>query len=163
VVEQPRIQDEKPNTSERPDGGRPKNAKDTKPRKQKVVKPLTGPGAANLLIWATSAQKEITDLLQPALLDHYGKSNVRKLTKQEAEEVELSKFVVLSNLKPFIDINQDIIFDVLKTKATVDIDILTQVQQFVKDFVGKNSKTPSVDEMRQIYCLSNSYVKSPLV
>jgi hypothetical protein len=162
VVEQPRVQEENPNTSERPDGGRPKNAFDTQPRKQKVVKPLTGPSTANVLIWATSAQKEITDLLQPALLAHYGKSNVRKLTKQEAEELELSKFVVLSNLKPFTEINEDIIFDILKTNAKVDTHILSQVEQFVKDFVDKNSKTPSVDEMRQIYCLSYSYVKSPL-
>jgi hypothetical protein len=161
-IPEPRIQEENPNTSERPDGGRPKNAFDTQPRKQKVVKPLTGPSTANVLIWATSAQKEITDLLQPALLAHYGKSNVRKLTKQEAEELELSKFVVLSNLKPFTEINEDIIFDILKTNAKVDTHILSQVEQFVKDFVDKNSKTPSVDEMRQIYCLSYSYVKSPL-
>ena len=161
-IPEPRIQEENPNTSERPDGGRPKNAFDTQPRKQKVVKPLTGPSTANVLIWATSAQKEITDLLQPALLAHYGKSNVRKLTKQKAEELELSKFVVLSNLKPFTEINEDIIFDILKTNAKVDTHILSQVEQFVKDFVDKNSKTPSVDEMRQIYCLSYSYVKSPL-
>ena len=123
---------------------------------------MTGPSTANVLIWATSAQNEITDLLQPALLAHYGKSNVRKLTKQEAEELELSKFVVLSSLKPFTEINEDIIFDILKTNAKVDSHILSQVEQFVKDFVDKNSKTPSVDEMRQIYCLSYSYVKSPL-
>ena len=158
----PNPQESKPNTSERPDGGRPKNSFDTQPRKQKVVKPLTGPSSANVLIWATNAQKEISELLQPALLAHYGKSNVRKLTKQEAEELELSKFVVLSNIKPFTNITENIIFDILKTKAKVDTDILIQVEQFVKGFVDKNSKTPSVDEMRQIYCLSYSYAKSPL-
>ena len=67
--------------------------------------------------------------MQPALLAHYGKSNVRKLTKQEAEELELSKFVVLSNLKPFTEINEDIIFDILKTNAKVDTHILSQVEQ----------------------------------
>ena len=158
----PNLQESKPNTSERPDGGRPKNSFDTQPRKQKVVKPLTGPSSANVLLWATNAQKEISELLQPALLAHYGKSNVRKLTKQEAEELELSKFVVLSNIKPFTNITENIIFDILKTKAKVDTDILIQVEQFVKGFVDKNSKTPSVDEMRQIYCLSYSYAKSPL-
>ena len=158
----PNLQESKPNTSERPDGGRPKNSFDTQPRKQKVVKPLTGPSSANVLLWATNAQKEISELLQPALLAHYGKSNVRKLTKQEAEELELSKFVVLSNIKPFTNITENIIFDILKTKAKVDTDILMQVEQFVKGFVDKNSKTPSVDEMRQIYCLSYSYAKSPL-
>ena len=158
----PNLQESKPHTSERPDGGRPKNSFDTQPRKQKVVKPLTGPSSANVLIWATNAQKEISELLQPALLAHYGKSNVRKLTKQEAEELELSKFVVLSNIKPFTNITENIIFDILKTKAKVDTDILIQVEQFVKGFVDKNSKTPSVDEMRQIYCLSYSYAKSPL-
>ena len=158
----PNLQESKPNTSERPDGGRPKNSFDTQPRKQKVVKPLTGPSSANVLLWATNAQKEISELLQPALLAHYGKSNVRKLTKQEAEELELSKFVVLSNITPFTNINENIIFDILKTKAKVDTDILIQVEQFVKGFVDKNSKTPSVDEMRQIYCLSYSYAKSPL-
>jgi len=150
-------QQKKPNTSENPDGGRPKNAIDTQPRKRKIVNPRTN---ASLLIWATNAQKQISEILQPALLAHYGKSNIRKLTKQESEEVELSKFVVLANLDPYVDISQDTILNILESNAKIKREILVEVDNLIKEYMGKNSKSPSVEDMRQIYCLAYSYVKS---
>ena len=152
-------QEKKPNTSENPDGGRPKNSFDTQPRKRKVVNPRTN---ASLLIWATNAQKQISEMLQPALLAHYGKSNIRKLTKQESEEVELSKFVVLANLDPYTDISQDIILNILESSAKIKREILVEVDNLIKEYMDKNSKSPSVEDMRQIYCLAYSYVKSAL-
>ena len=159
VVQAPTTQpqDKKPNTSENPEGGRPKNSFDTQPRKRKVVNPRTN---ASLLIWATNAQKQISEMLQPALLAHYGKSNIRKLTKQESEEVELSKFVVLANLDPYVDISQDIILNILESSAKIKREILVEVDNLIKEYMGKNSKSPSVEDMRQIYCLAYSYVKS---
>ena len=161
VVEAPTTQpqEKKPNTSENPDGGRPKNSFDTQPRKRKVVNPRTN---ASLLIWATNAQKQISEMLQPALLAHYGKSNIRKLTKQESEEVELSKFVVLANLDPYTDISQDIILNILESSAKIKREILVEVDNLIKEYMDKNSKSPSVEDMRQIYCLAYSYVKSAL-
>jgi hypothetical protein len=161
VVQAPTTQpqDKKPNTSENPEGGRPKNSFDTQPRKRKVVNPRTN---ASLLIWATNAQKQISEMLQPALLAHYGKSNIRKLTKQESEEVELSKFVVLANLDPYVDISQDIILNILESSAKIKREILVEVDNLIKEYMGKNSKSPSVEDMRQIYCLAYSYVKSTL-
>lgn len=161
VVQAPTTQpqDKKPNTSENPEGGRPKNSFDTQPRKRKVVNPRTN---ASLLIWATNAQKQISEMLQPALLAHYGKSNIRKLTKQESEEVELSKFVVLANLDPYVDISQDIILNILESSAKIKREILVEVDNLIKEYVDKNSKSPSVEDMRQIYCLAYSYVKSAL-
>jgi hypothetical protein len=158
VVQAPTTQpqDKKPNTSENPEGGRPI---DTQPRKRKVVNPRTN---ASLLIWATNAQKQISEMLQPALLAHYGKSNIRKLTKQESEEVELSKFVVLANLDPYVDISQDIILNILESSAKIKREILVEVDNLIKEYVDKNSKSPSVEDMRQIYCLAYSYVKSAL-
>jgi len=161
VVQAPTTQpqDKKPNTSENPEGGRPKNSFDTQPRKRKVVNPRTN---ASLLIWATNAQKQISEMLQPALLAHYGKSNIRKLTKQESEEVELSKFVVLANLDPYVDISQDIILNILESSAKIKREILVEVDNLIKEYMDKNSKSPSVEDMRQIYCLAYSYVKSAL-
>ena len=161
VVQAPTTQpqDKKPNTSENPEGGRPKNSFDTQPRKRKVVNPRTN---ASLLIWATNAQKQISEMLQPALLAHYGKSNIRKLTKQESEEVELSKFVVLANLDPYTDISQDIILNILESSAKIKREILVEVDNLIKEYMDKNSKSPSVEDMRQIYCLAYSYVKSAL-
>lgn len=161
VVQAPTTQpqDKKPNISENPEGGRPKNSFDTQPRKRKVVNPRTN---ASLLIWATNAQKQISEMLQPALLAHYGKSNIRKLTKQESEEVELSKFVVLANLDPYVDISQDIILNILESSAKIKREILVEVDNLIKEYMDKNSKSPSVEDMRQIYCLAYSYVKSAL-
>ena len=101
-------------------------------------------------------------MLQPALLAHYGKSNIRKLTKQESEEVELSKFVVLANLDPYTDISQDIILNILESSAKIKQEILVEVDNLIKEYMDKNSKSPSVEDMRQIYCLAYSYVKSAL-
>jgi len=133
---------------------------DTKPRKQKVVKPRTSAEFSNVLIWATKAQKKISDLLQPALLENYGKSNVRKLTKLEAEEMELSKFVVLAKMKPFQEINEISVLEVLETKAALSKNIMIKMSKLLSDYVSENSKTPSVEDMRQIYCLAYSYTKS---
>lgn len=146
--------------SEQPGGGRPKNSVDTKPRKQKVVKPRTSAEFSNVLIWATKAQKKISDLLQPALLENYGKSNVRKLTKLEAEEMELSKFVVLAKMKPFQEINEISVLEVLEAKAVLSKNIMIKMSKLLSDYVSENSKTPSVEDMRQIYCLAYSYTKS---
>lgn len=150
----------KKSDSERPEGGRPKNSVDTKPRKRKVVKPRTGAEFSNILIWATKAQKKISDLLQPALLDRYGKSNVRKLTKKESEEVELSKFVVLAKMKPFQEINELSVLEILESKASLTKNIMLETSKLISDYVSENSKTPSVEDMRQIYCLAYSYTKS---
>jgi hypothetical protein len=146
--------------SEQPGGGRPKNSVDTKPRKQKVVKPRTSAEFSNVLIWATKAQKKISDLLQPALLENYGKSNVRKLTKLEAEEMELSKFVVLAKMSPFQEINEFSVLEILETKAVLSQGVMIEVEKLLSDYVSENSKTPSVEDMRQIYCLAYSYTKS---
>ena len=155
-------QNKKPNQSENPDGGRPKNANDKQKRKQKVVKPRSKPGVATTLIWATGVQKQISTMITPALLAHYGKANLRTLTKKESEEMELSKFVILANVEPFSEITNESILNILESKRFVNKDIMLEVEALVKNFVDKNSKNPSVEEIRQIYCLAYSSVKSSL-
>lgn len=155
-------QNKKPNQSENPDGGRPKNANDQQKRKQKVVNPRNKPGVATTLIWATIAQKQISTMITPALLAHYGKANLRTLTKKQSEEMELSKFVILANVEPFSEITNQSILNVLESKRSVSKDIMLEVEALVKNFVDQNSKNPSVEEIRQIYCLAYSSLKSPL-
>lgn len=148
---------DKKRESENPEGGRPKNAKDQTTRKRKVVNPQT---SANMLIWATSAYKELSDLLQPSFLQVYGKSNVRKLTKSESDHLELSKFCVFSTIAPFSKINEDLILEKASSKLQMDSDIMARAKQISDDFIIKNERPATVDEMRQIYCLAYTEIKS---
>jgi hypothetical protein len=144
------------------DNGRPKNVKDTKPRKTKVVKPKTKPGNASLLIWAGTAQRQIAELLTPSLLASYGKKNLRTLSKKQHEELEVMKTIVLANIKPYSDITHDLLLDILESHNDNGGEIIAYSHRLVKEFLEKNSKNPSLEEMRQIYCLSYVSIKNTL-
>ena len=45
----------------------------------------------NMMLWASKAQKIVANTVQPALLNHYDKKNLRSLTKQQADELEYIK------------------------------------------------------------------------
>tara|TARA_R110000824_G_scaffold269318_2_gene457862 strand:+ start:4659 stop:6758 length:2100 start_codon:yes stop_codon:yes gene_type:complete len=146
-----------------PENGRPKNAKDTKPRKQRRVNPRTKPGKASALIWATSAQKKITDALVPSFLAHCNKKNLRTLTKAESHELEMLKLTVLAELELFQEINDNVILDILDGKPKLTPLILSEIAELKQDFFDSNSKGPSVEEMRQIYCFAYVQTKSTVL
>lgn len=150
-------QEKKKNDSENPEGGRPKNSFDKQTRKRKVVNPRTN---ADILIWATSAYKKLSDLLQPSFLQAYGKSNVRKLTKSEADQLELSKFCVFTTIAPFSEINEELILKKSESKLQVDQEIMSRAKKISDDFIISNERSATVDELRQIYCLAYTEVKS---
>jgi len=153
----------KPSNSERPDGGRPKNAKDTKPRKKRTVNPRTNPGKASALIWATSAQKQITDSLVPSFLAHCNKKNLRTLTKVESHNLEMLKLTVLEQLELFQEITDNIILDILDGNPKLTPVILSEIAELKLEFISSNSKTPSLEEMRQIYCFAYVQTKDVIL
>ena len=142
-----------------PENGRPKNARDTKPRKQRRVNPRTKPGKASALIWATSAQKKITDALVPSFLAHCEKKNLRTLTKAQSYELEILKLTVLSQLQLFQEITDSVILDILDSQPKLTPLILSEIAELKKDFFDSNSKGPSAEEMRQIYCFAYVQIK----
>ena len=136
----------------RPEDGRPKNAKDKTKRKQKEVKPRVAASTdfANTLLWATKAQKQISDIVNPALLAHYGKKNLRALTKQETDEAEYIKLCVLSNISPFDEIDARTVKSILDQNLKADPALISLISSINNDFVEANIRNPSLEESRQI-------------
>jgi hypothetical protein len=101
-----------------PQQGRPKNSKDTQPRKKKNFSPQTG---ASVNLWAITAQDKISEILNPILLDFYHKKNMRSLSSLEYNETEEVKTKVLLSLNPLTDINTDIILEKFSNIDSLDV------------------------------------------
>lgn len=138
----------------RPEDGRPKNSKDTEKRKRRSEKPRTGKSVSSdfvtLMLWATDAQKSISDIINPALLNHYGKKNARSLTKAQQSELEYVKLGILCNIKPHSNITAEQVYEVLTSGGNVIKEINDLCKEMIYEFTDKNSKRPMLDEVRQI-------------
>ena len=136
----------------RPEDGRPRFSKDKQKRKQKRGLPRTKMGAdfVNLMLWAMDAQKGISEILNPALLHHYGKKNVRSLTKEHQEELNYIKLGVLSNINPYDNISAELINSILQDGGTVSPEMLELCNELTKEFVSANERKPSATESLQI-------------
>ena len=151
-------QQEKFSPTGRPEDGRPKNAKDEKKRKQKRVTPRSSASEfTNLLLWANDAQKQIAEILHPALLSHYDKKNIRSLTKSEMDELEHIKLCVLCNLKPFMEVNTEIVELVLSEGKTIGAGVSSTINNLIYEFVKISNRQPTVEEMRQIQSSTYAY------
>ena len=154
LLQQPGVSDPKKVSSP---NGRPKFQKDTSPRKQKVVNPKSKPSTANIMIWATQAQKEISDILNTPIISHYNKNNLRELSKAQVNELEEIKFKVLCKIEPYSNINKDQVLSILKDNIDPSNDQKKMFNKFSLDFVKRNSRSPSIEELRQIYNLAYSF------
>ena len=143
------IQEEKPNLVE-PEGGRPLNSRDTKKRKQKRVLPRSGDSVATTL-WAYETQKTIAELVTPMALTHFNKKTARSLTKSEFDQLEYLKLCILTGLKPFMEINADIIKQIIDGNTKPSESFRTNVESSVAAFSKKQNRKPNIDEMRYIY------------
>jgi len=82
------------NPNQKPNG-RPPQSRDTGPRKSRRFAPVN---KANEF-WAQSAQEKIAAILNPIILQKYGKKNMRSLTAAETENAEKLKFAAFFNLE----------------------------------------------------------------
>ena len=82
----------------RPGEGRPKLSKDSKKRKEKEFAPQTG---AKMIIWASTAQEQISTIINPIILEYYQKKNLRSLSSSEYENLEKVKTKALFISKTF--------------------------------------------------------------
>lgn len=139
------------------DNGRPKFSQDTEPRKQKEVKPRTKPAKASLLVWSNEAQKLISNIVNPAMLNFYQKKNLRELTKAELNDLEDIKFRVLCNLQPYEDINEEKIAQILENNPRLTSSQKRTKEQIKAEFIDTNSRMPTLDELRQIHNVVYSF------
>lgn len=124
--------------------GRPKNAKDTKQRKQKDFKPRTG---ASIAIWANEAQEKISEIINPHLLAFYKKDNLRKLSAFESKEMENTKTQILFNLSPMVKIDED---NVGASLSKSNISMISGYQYWLKQIANELNRSLTTDENKLI-------------
>jgi len=130
-----------------PQQGRPKNSKDKSRRKQKEFSPQTG---ASLLFWASKAQEKINEIINPILLDFYGKKNIRSLNSAEYKELEETKTKLFFDLKPFTKINSELLLDQLKNINNNDnLQIYSNYQKYIKLLSSQIDDNLLADDYKQ--------------
>lgn len=141
------------------EGGRPKFSKDQGPRKQRRVLPKDTPSTnvATLSIWTNEAQKKLSDIINPFVLSHYNKNNLRELSKHEVSQLESIKFRTLCALTPYQDIDESTIAEIMSAQPEPSKAQIKIKDDLIFEFIQKNDRTPSLDEARQIYNMSYSF------
>lgn len=141
-----------------PGQGRPKNSKDTKPRKQKRVLPKTTGGA--VYTWAYQSLAKIGELIEPVMLSHFKKENLRKFTREEFETFENTKAAILYDLEPFSPVTLSSVkaaFD--QSKGKLDEWVSHEYRNLSNAFTEYMERPPSIEECRQlvatVYLLAN--------
>ena len=137
----------------RPEDGRPKNSKDKEKRKQREVEPRKTINSSEFIVtslWAGEAQSKISDIINPAILAHYGKSSLRSLTKSEIDQLEHLKLCILCGIEPFIEITPEVVSQLLSKPVSVDPSVAKLLAGLKEDFLSKNGKEPNIDEVRRI-------------
>ena len=102
------------------------------------------------MLWASSTQKSISDVLNPALLHSYGKSNLRGLTKSQMDELEYIKLCVLSNIKPYSTVDAELLVSILEAGTSVDKQMIEIYKQLTTDFAVANDRNPTLEEKRSL-------------
>jgi hypothetical protein len=134
-------------TPGQPGEGRPMNSKDAEKRKEKEFAPQTG---ASLSIWAINAQEAISEIVNPIMLDFYGKKNLRSLSHLEASELEEVKSKVLFNIKPYSIIDRDaveLVFNTINTQA--NLELMGHYIDWQKSVQQDLPHTMSLDDQKQ--------------
>lgn len=127
-------------------GGRPINKKDSKKRKTKKFTPR---GRAILEAWAGTAQEQIASILNPIILENYGKANLRQLTNTETFDAEQVKCGVLFMMEPFSDINSETVVAALDTKVPSHVVQLCEI--WTKALRDKLNREPTFAELHMLY------------
>ena len=134
-----------------PQQGRPKNSTDQEKRKERTFKPQTG---ASLLLWASAAQDTISEIINPVLLDFYGKKNLRSLASDQSKELENIKSSILFNSTPFCTINKEYVQEKMNN---LDNQHLTTYSVWLRQLASELNKDLTVDDQKQakasFYCL----------
>jgi len=147
-----------------PQQGRPKNSKDQEKRSQKTVKPRTSAEElkdfSSKSVWAKAAQQAISSIVSPAMLEHFGKKNLRSLSAKQTEQLESFKFALLCSIDPYSDINEETIRVHINNPTAISREFLSLYSSLSSDFRSKTGRNLSIDELRDIQVVVYSTLKS---
>jgi hypothetical protein len=118
--------------------GRPPLSKDSQQRKQRIAKPRSKPGVAELVVWAETAWDNISDILNNAYLNCKSKKNLRQLTKAEANELEQLKIDVLTNVELMENVTEASVTDLLKQHKSAPKEFMSLLKEYNINFDSMN-------------------------
>ena len=125
--------------------GRPKNSKDTEPRKQKEFKPKT---KASVELWAKEAQSKISEILNPGILKQFNKKNMRSLTAEEYNQAEQIKFSILYSLDYLESVTEETVQAVLTQKLSNGV--IEKCEEWISNAKTDINRKLSIEEIRNI-------------
>lgn len=146
-----------------PQQGRPLNSKDKKKRKNKEVKPVGAnlAGILTTMTWAKGVYNTISSIVTEAMVKSSKKKNVRELTNNQINILEKAKFVVLSNLKPFSNVDVETIYNIVNNKMDIPANINMLYNKMYASLLTHKNKELTIDEVRNlqmyVYSIINSY------
>ena len=132
-----------------PGKGRPKTSKDSKKRKKKRVLPRTGAALTQAYVWARKSQLAIAEYFDKIYVQSCGKENMRQLSTEEAESLELMKFGVLCNLPVFEEVTAELLESSLDKDLSIPISVQALCKETASKYTDKYNRSMSLDELRQ--------------
>jgi len=131
--------------------GRPKFSRDQQKRKQKRVLPRSKGSVASATMWGIKAQDQISEVVTPAVLNHFGKKNVRSLTKSEVDELEYLKLCIFTGMTPYVDITPDLVKNLIDNNTQPSESFAGLASEMADEFNARMDKKPTVADMKHIY------------
>lgn len=130
--------------------GRPVGVKDSEKRKKKEIRPRTAARLVEVMSWAESSQKIISEYVNAAYLSSLKKKSLRELSSQEFDSLEKTKFHILCQLKPFEEINKDVVAKIISNKMNIPQKIKTILAIATKNYLDKSGVHPNTEVRRKI-------------
>lgn len=137
-----------------PGQGRPQNSKDSRKRKQKVVKPRGSSAFIQGLARAEQQLADISRVTAPLYLKSLGKKTARELTEAESESFERFKFDVLCQFDLTDEISEQVIGEVLREPLRVPTPVLRLLETARSEHVTHHERAPAIETVRRYQAAS---------
>ena len=126
--------------------GRPKNSRDIQPREKRTFKPKR---RASLELWAKQAQEVISEAINPAILDQFGKSSMRSLTSEESLHAEKIKFEILCNIDQSKALDKNSVFEAINAEP-ISSSIHQECDFWISEASTEIGRKLTVEEKRNL-------------
>lgn len=130
------------------EAGRPDGATDEGPRKRRRVNPRTS--EASEILWAIEAQDKISEIMNPIILEHFGKADTRSLTKDQVSHLDSLKTAIFANLGVSSKVTAEVIKTVMDNGISVPVEFVKNLEANVLEFSELNSRQPNTNELKVI-------------
>jgi len=142
----------------KPGEGRPKNSKDQPgDKRDRKFNPHGSLDETknigkflNEMSWAKKTQETISNIVSSGILKHYGKKNMRSLSSQQAIDVEHTKFRILSNITVNSSVNEESVFQILKSNPQIPEVYKKCYASLVESHIKKINRNLTVEECRKL-------------